>query len=83
MVTGCGLCICQPQIIKAGLREIFINRYTVQRTTKGELRPKNNNNNNKKHEKNNRVRMWRIVGRIYEMKYSSKGNKSKTDTRTK
>ena len=48
----------QPQRIMSGLRETFIKKYIVQRTNKAELRPEN------------RVRKQRVVGKIYEIKYS-------------
>ena len=54
----------QPQRIISGLRETFIKRYMIQRTNKAEQGQKN------------RVRKRRVVGRIYGMKYSWKGQKN-------
>ena len=48
----------QPLGNISGLKEIFINRYIVERTNKAER-------NRKK-----RVRKRRVVGRIYGVKYS-------------
>ena len=49
----------QPQRIISGLRETFIKKYIVERTNKAEEKVRKN-----------RVRKSRVVGRIYEMKYS-------------
>ena len=48
----------QPQRIISGLRETFIKRYIVQRTSKAEQNQKT------------RMRKRRVVRRIYGMKYS-------------
>ena len=45
--------------ITSGLKKTFIKRYIVERTNKAEIRLKQN-----------KVRKRRVVGRIYEMKYS-------------
>ena len=55
----------QPQRIILGLRETFIKRYIVERTHKAEMRP-----GEQSEDEENRLRKWRVVGRIYGMKYS-------------
>ena len=47
-----------PLGIISGLKETVIKRYIVERTNKAEIRPEE------------RVSKWRVVGRIYGMKYS-------------
>ena len=60
----------QLQRIISELKETFIKRYIVERTTKAEK------------DRKNRVRKRRDVGRIYGMKYSRKDHKkTETDTR--
>ena len=49
----------------SGLKETFIKRYTVERTNKAEIRSE---------EQSEKAR---VVGRIYEMKYSWKGHKDR------
>ena len=53
----------QPWRITSGLREAFIKRYVVERTSTAEIRPEEQGEK------------WRVVGRIYGMKYSWKGHK--------
>ena len=54
----CSLVLSQPQRITSGLKETFIKRYVVERTSKTEIRPEEQSEKAK------------INGRNPEMKYS-------------